>query len=607
MNIGIIGAGPRGLSVVERLLRNSHKKADLHIYLFDPYGPGGRVWRVDQSTELLMNSVSQQVTLFTDETLSSGGEIFLGPNLYQWSKTEASEYIEKQELLNKTFFLSEAKHLQANEPSTRCFYGLYQRWFYDQLKKIAPHITFIHSLVHEIDKVEETFYLRTKSNQQQVDKLVVASGYWENELVREEKNLYQYAKKEGLFYQPPANPAEVPVEEIPPKETIILRGLGLSFFDYVGLFTVSRGGEFQKQGERLVYHPSGNEPIVYCGSKKGLPYFPRGRNEKQGGAMAIPRLITKENLEKLHQENQLTGEKFFELLKKDVELFYYKKLIEEKQFAISTLAFEQDFLLNEQTIWQKKHPELLPYQWSWEFFESPLNKRTGSFQEESRRFIAYQIKESAKGNCTGAIISAFDALKDWRNPVHLAIEWGIFTAKEYKELLWGWFTHLNAFLTIGPPLIRTKELAALIDAGIFHLVEPPIEIQMQDGYFKVEEEHREIKSRYLIEARLPHTNLQHTKNPALQSLKRNHLVRSFTYLDKTQKYETGAIDIELATSQVRNEQGELEENLYCIGIPVEGVEWLTATVSRPYTDAWNLRQIDKIAQRILASENPKKK
>ena len=106
---------------------------------------------------------------------------------------------------------------------------------------------------------------------------------------------------------------------------------------------------------------------------------------------------------------------------------------------------------------------------------------------------------------------------------------------------------------------------------------------------------------------MPHTNLQHTKNPALQSLKRNHLVRSFTYLDKTQKYETGAIDIELATSQVRNEQGELEENLYCIGIPVEGVDWLTATVSRPYTDAWNLRQIDKIAQRILASENPKKK
>ena len=69
-----------------------------------------------------------------------------------------------------------------------------------------------------------------------------------------------------------------------------------------------------------------------------------------------------------------------------------------------------------------------------------------------------------KGNCTGAIASAFDALKDWRDPVHLVIEWGIFTAKEYREVLWGWFTKLNAFLTIGPPVVRTRELAALIDA-----------------------------------------------------------------------------------------------------------------------------------------------
>lgn len=604
MNIGIIGAGPRGLSMVERLLRNNQKNQNLHIYLFDPYGPGGRVWRVDQPTELLMNSVSQQVTLFTDETLSSGGQIFTGPNLYQWSKTEANEYIQKQEIPNKTVFLTEAKLLQANEPSTRCFYGLYQRWFYEQFKKlVSGRVTFVHSMVSEVTKVDTIFYLKTKEQQIKVDTLVIASGHWENELVGEEKIFSQYAKKEGLFYQPPANPAEVPVERIPPQEIVILRGLGLSFFDYVGLLTVSRGGEFKQQGEKLIYYPSGREPIVYCGSKKGLPYFPRGKNEKQGGAMAIPRLVTKENLAKLYHDHQLTGEKFFELLKKDVELFYYKKIIEEKDLVISLYEFEQEFLLNEKATWQKKYPELLPYQWSWEFFESPLHHYTNHFQIKSRKFIAYQIDESEKGNCTGAIISAFDALKDWRNPVHQAIVWGIFTAKEYKELLWSWFTHLNAFLTIGPPLIRTKELGALIDAGIFHLVEPPIDIQMQDGYFKVAYEHKEIESRYLIEARLPNTDLQHTKNPALRSLKKQHLICAFTYMDATETYETGAVDVKLNTSQVRNSKGGIEENIYCIGIPTEGVDWLTATVSRPYTDAWNLRQIDKLAQRILSNEN----
>ena len=94
------------------------------------------------------------------------------------------------------------------------------------------------------------------------------------------------------------------------------------------------------------------------------------------------------------------------------------------------------------------------------------------FIPANRQFIAYQINEALKGNCTGAIASTFDALKDWRDPIRQAIEWEIFTVKEYEELLWGWFTRLNAFLTIGPPAVRTRELAALIDAGIFHLVEP---------------------------------------------------------------------------------------------------------------------------------------
>lgn len=600
MIIGIVGAGPRGLSMVERLIRNNRENQHIQICLFDPDGPGGRVWRLDQPTELLMNSVSQQVTPFTDETLTSGGEISPGPNLYQWSQTEAKKYIEKQQFVNKEFFLAEAERLRANKPATRCFYGLYQQWFYEQLKKLAPHsFTIVRSLVKEIDKIKTGFYLKTNEQHLVVDQLVMTTGHWENKVSKDEKRFYDYAEKEQLFYQPPANPADVSVETIPPKTTVILRGLGLSFFDYVGLLTENRGGKFEKQGEKLVYLPSGREPIVYCGSRKGLPYFPRGKNEKRGGAMAVPKLITKENLAKLYQNQQLTGKLFFDLLKKDVELFYYKKLIEEKHLAISPVLFEQIFLTRDQSDWQKQFPELQPYQWEWDFFETPIYHEKHDFQKESRRFIDYQINESMKGNCTGAIASAFDALKDWRDPVHLVIEWGIFTAKEYREVLWGWFTKLNAFLTIGPPVVRTRELAALIDAGIFTIVSPPLEIKTEAGFFIVENEGQRIESRYLIEARLPQTDLTQTKNPALNSLKKHQLIRPFTYQDTTGVYETGAIDIKLSTNQVWNKQGELEENLYCLGIPVEGVDWLTATVSRPYTDAWNLRQIDKVAQLIL--------
>ena len=177
MIIGIVGAGPRGLSMVERLIRNNRENQHIQICLFDPDGPGGRVWRLDQPTELLMNSVSQQVTLFTDETLTSGGEISPGPNLYQWSQTEAKKYIEKQQFVNKEFFLAEAERLRANEPATRCFYGLYQQWFYEQLKKLAPHsFTIVRSLVKEIDKIKTGFYLKTNEQHLVVDQLVMTTG-----------------------------------------------------------------------------------------------------------------------------------------------------------------------------------------------------------------------------------------------------------------------------------------------------------------------------------------------------------------------------------------------------------------------------------------------
>src|SRR4051794_2078838 len=60
--VAIVGAGPRGTSVLERLLANQRLRADgtgLQIHLIDPYPPGsGHVWRQDQSRLFLMNTPS---------------------------------------------------------------------------------------------------------------------------------------------------------------------------------------------------------------------------------------------------------------------------------------------------------------------------------------------------------------------------------------------------------------------------------------------------------------------------------------------------------------------------------------------------------------------
>ncbi len=68
--VGVIGAGPRGLSALERICANAgdggpHRRAVVH--LLDPYPPGaGAVGRTDQPGEPLRNTVASQVTLFAD-------------------------------------------------------------------------------------------------------------------------------------------------------------------------------------------------------------------------------------------------------------------------------------------------------------------------------------------------------------------------------------------------------------------------------------------------------------------------------------------------------------------------------------------------------------
>ncbi len=125
MKIAIIGAGPRGLSLSERLIAHSKQnKQAIDLLLFDPFLPGA-VWRTDQSADLLLNSVTSQVTLFTDDTLSTGGPVVKGPTLYEWAVTEGKHFA----ATHAPELVAECTALDSLDPNGHCsraLYGLYQ-------------------------------------------------------------------------------------------------------------------------------------------------------------------------------------------------------------------------------------------------------------------------------------------------------------------------------------------------------------------------------------------------------------------------------------------------------------------------------------------------
>ncbi|MDF2979129.1 MAG: adenylate cyclase [Actinomycetospora sp.] len=90
-SVVIVGAGPRGAGVLERLAASAGEfgvgpGVELDVHLVDPYPPGaGRIWRHEQSSLLWMNSMAADVTMFTDNSVRCDGPIVPGPSLYEWA------------------------------------------------------------------------------------------------------------------------------------------------------------------------------------------------------------------------------------------------------------------------------------------------------------------------------------------------------------------------------------------------------------------------------------------------------------------------------------------------------------------------------------------
>ncbi|MCQ9387178.1 FAD/NAD(P)-binding protein [Brevibacterium sp. 50QC2O2] len=87
-SVAIVGAGPRGTSVLERLSAYAATVPDrtLHVHVCDDAEAGpGEIWDPEQPRELLLNATARQLTLFTDETIGAA-RVRNGPDLYEWTQ-----------------------------------------------------------------------------------------------------------------------------------------------------------------------------------------------------------------------------------------------------------------------------------------------------------------------------------------------------------------------------------------------------------------------------------------------------------------------------------------------------------------------------------------
>ncbi|WP_274914775.1 FAD/NAD(P)-binding protein [Streptomyces sp. WZ-12] len=261
----VIGCGPRGASLVERILANVpalYGDRPLALHLVDPYPPGaGRTWHTDQPGLLWMNSAADQVTVYPDATVDCAGPPRPGPTTAAWLDGP----------------------LHDGAYAARRDQGRYLRRFFAEVTAAAPASVRLH--LHRARAVD---LRRTDDGRQEVlldsgrpvraDRVVLAQGH---------PDVLPEPAPPGLLRIGPGPADPAALERIPPGAPVLARGLGLVFIDCLALLTEGRGGRFVRTPEGpLRYLPSGREPRLYAGSRRGVPLPPKPAPDPAGPSAA---------------------------------------------------------------------------------------------------------------------------------------------------------------------------------------------------------------------------------------------------------------------------------------------------------------------------------
>ncbi|GLY32326.1 FAD/NAD(P)-binding protein [Kineosporia sp. NBRC 101731] len=621
LEICVVGAGPRGLSVLERLCANEKYQpcgaSRVLVHLVDPWGPGaGQVWRADQSAHLLMNTVASQITLYTDASVSIDGPIVPGPSLYEWAAT-----------VQDGDFAAQARRLGPDDYPTRGFYGRYLDACFRAVIQDAPaHVEVrVHTSravamadVHGVPGGPQGVRLEDGTRLNGLDAVVLALGHVPVRPTVQQARTASLARIHYLTYVTPSNPADVDLEQIAAGEPVLLRGLGLNFFDYMALLTSGRGGRFVPAGDgnRLEYLPSGREPVIYAFSRRGVPYHARGHNEKGAHGRHEPRLLTAAAMQAARRREERDGLRFGEqiwpLIRREIESIYYEMLLRRSGRPDEAAALTARYLVAAPGTEAQLLEEFgvdPDRRWDWGAVISPLRGRSFSDQAEYRAWLLEHlekdVQEARQGNLSSPLKAALDALRDLRNEIRLVVDHGGLDGNSHRDDLEGWYTPLNAFLSIGPPAERIEQLMALIRAGVVDLLGAGVQVRIDAHLHQFCASSTsipglQVRSRALIEARLHEPDLYRTEDPLLRHLLNTDQCRPYGIRSREgQPYITGGLAVTTRPYHLVDGAGHAHPRRFAYGIPTESVHWATAAGVRPGVNSVTLADSDAIARAVL--------
>jgi hypothetical protein len=408
--------------------------------------------------------------------------------------------------------------------------------------------------------------------------------------------------------------------------------MGLNFFDYMALFTIGRGGTFVRESDdTLTYLPSGQEPRMVVGSRRGVPHHARGKNQKGSFGRHTPRYVTAEVIERLRARADAGTPADFRrdiwpMIDQEVRTVYYATLVRERRctcdaeeftalFAAAEPAMVPIFgdpLAVEESDAQRnvlaKFDIETDQRWEWRKIAAPFSdddiSSTQRFRTWLRSHLDIEVHEAGKGNVIGPRKAALDVLRDLRNEIRLLVDHGGLSGDSYRDELQRWYMPLNAHLSIGPPAERIEQFVALMDAGVLEVLGPDLRVECSHGRFVAYSRacpDVTVRAATLIEARLPETDLHRTTDPLLRTLLARGECQPYRIpIRGGGHWVAGGVAVTRRPYRLLDAADRPHPRRFAFGVPTESVHWVTAAGIRPGVNSVILGDADAIARSSLS-------
>lgn len=595
----MVGLGPWGLAVLERLITGAIERGsaapELTVHVIEPDEPGPGVYGGEQPDYLILNTPCGQHSMYPYPERASGRQ---ATSFYQWAVDSGYQWVEDRCEQTTT-----GRPITPHDFLPRRLMGEYLAWFYRCLVGEAPpsvHIvrrpTWVVDVIDRGDR--EEVHLATGAVLD-VDHVIVTTGHTGN---RPAQPTCRSASAAAPY------PVSRLDRTVPAESSIAVRGMGLVAIDVVTALTTGRGGTFVRRGGRLRYRPSGQEPRIALFSRTGYPYCAKSIGSADLTGRYVPRIFTTETALALRQDavgGRPEAGSLVPLLLAEMTTCFYDQSARLADGPHAAAALSEDLA----AAWRSGHFDgaVAGYAARYGPFDAAAHLFAGDgeafvsskdYQSRVTEMLESDVSEALVPDGASPVKVAYEVLRVLRDTIRTAVEFGGLTLESHRHFQ-ATVRPRVARIVAGPPVYRSEQLLALIDAEVVRVPFGPWpEVRADGGGVMITSRSldRPYAERFdrMIAGHLDEPTVHRSSSPVLSHLFERGRLSQF----RLDGEELGSVQLTEEFHPVSS-SGKIEDRIWVFGGLTEGARYYTAYIPSPASRVRAFVDGEICARRIL--------